>query len=134
RKTGGASMSSTDGSTGGGRDQAKLAAVRAFFDQELMPLASRLKTAGRPMFPTGADPAAASYFKARTKTGMAKEDFVVSGVESPGAFATALGAYWRASRFPEMAALAPSMGKLAERLRGEPEKDEEVSPFIYVMF
>jgi hypothetical protein len=123
-------MSSTDPA----RDQAKLAAVRAFFDKELMPLAAKLKGAGRPMFPAGADPAAATYFKTRAKTTMAKEDFVVNGVESPAAFATSLKAYWQSSRFPEMAVLAPSMGRLAEQLRGEPERDEEVSPFIYVMF
>jgi len=123
-------MSSTDPA----HDQAKLVAVRSFFDKELMPLASKLRAAGRPMFPTAGEPAASTYFKTRAKTAMAKEDFVVNGVESPAAFADGLGAYWRASRFPEMAALSPSMGKLAEQLRGEPEKDDEVSPFIYVMF
>jgi hypothetical protein len=122
-------MSSTDP-----KEQAKAAAIRAFFDGELMPLASRLKAAGRPMFPTGAEPAATTYFKTRTNTTMSKDAFVVKGVESPAAFGEAMRAYWQASKFPEMAALAPTMGKLAEQLRGEPEKDEEVSPFIYVMF
>jgi hypothetical protein len=115
-------------------DAAKLAAVRAFFDQELMPLAARLKGAGRPMFPTAADPSLGTYFKTRTSTTMSREDFVVHGTESPSAFAQAMQAYWQRSRLPEMAALAPTMARLAEQLRGEPEKDEEVSPFIYVMF
>jgi hypothetical protein len=118
-------MSSTD---------PKAAAVRAFFDNELMPLAARLKDAGRPMFPTGADPSAGTYFKTRTKTAMSKEDFVVLGVESPAAFGREMLSHWNLSRFPEMATLAPTMAGLAEQLRGEPEKDEEVSPFIYVMF
>jgi len=115
-------------------DEAKLAAVRAFFDKELMPLAAKLKGAGRPMFPTGAEAAAQTYFKTRTRTTMSREDFVVHGTESPEAFAQAMQSYWQRSRVPEMAALAPTMGKLAGQLRGEPEKDEEVSPFIYVMF
>lgn len=124
-------MSSTDPGTG---DPAKAAAVRAFFDTELMPLADRLKGAGRPMFPVGADPAAPTYFKTRARTAMRREDFVVAGVESPAAFAAAMQAHWTRSPFPEMAALAPTMGRLAELLRGEPEKDEDVSPNIYVMF
>jgi hypothetical protein len=122
-------MSSTDRTAA-----AKAKAVRTFFDKELMPLAQRLEGAGRPMFPTGADPGAATYFKTRVKTTMSREDFVLPGLESPGAFAQAVRDHWQRSKFPEMAALAPSMGKLAEQLRGEPEKDEEVSPFIYVMF
>jgi hypothetical protein len=115
-------------------DQQKVEAIRAFFSKELMPLAQRLKAAGRPNFPTSADPAATTYFKTRTQTTMSKGDFVVIGVESPSAFAQAMQARWQGSAFPEMASLAPTMGKLAELLRGEPEKDEEVSPFIYVMF
>ncbi len=129
-------MSSTEqGANGrGGGDPGKAAAVRAFFDKELMPLAQRLKSAGRPMFPAGAEPALPTYFKTRARTVMTRDDFLVPGVESPAAFAGAMRAHWERSPFPEMAALAPSMGKLAELLRGEPEKDEEVSPFIYVMF
>src|ERR1043166_6808072 len=115
-------------------EKQKQDAVRIFFNKELMPLAQKLKSAGRPMFPTGAEPGAATYFKTRSKTVMSREDFVLRGVESPGAFAAAMKAHWEKSRFPEMTALAPTMGKLAEILRGEPEKDEEVSPFIYVMF
>ena len=115
-------------------DRAKAAAARAFFDKELVPLAQRLKSAGRPMFATAADPALPTYFKTRTRPVMGREDFTVRGVESPAAFAQAMGDYWKRSAFPEMAALAPSMGKLAELLRGTPEQDEEVSPFIYVMF
>lgn len=128
-------MSSTKaGSAGGGPDPSKAAAVRAFFDKELTPLAQRLKDAGRPMFPTGADPSLPTYFKARARTVMSRDDFLAPGVETPAAFAGAMRDYWKRSAFPEMAALAPSMGVLAELLRGEPEKDDEVSPFIYVMF
>lgn len=124
-------MSSTERPT---TDPAKQAAVRAFFDKELMPLAQRLKAAGRPMFPTRADPNATTYFKTRARTVTAREDFTLGGVESPAAFAAAMEAFWKRSAFPEMTALAPSMGRLAEALRGQPEKDEDVSPFIYVMF
>lgn len=115
-------------------EKAKRAAVRAFFDKELMPLATRLKGAGRPMFPTGAEAGKASYFKTRARTAMGREDFIVKGVESPEAFGAAMKGHWEKSAFPEMAALAPSMANLAGLLRGEPESDEEVSPFIYVMF
>jgi hypothetical protein len=113
---------------------AKLAAVRAFFGEELMPLAAKLKGAGRPMFPTGADAAASTYFKTRTNTAMSRADFVVHGTESPEAFVQAMQAYWERSLLPEMAVLAPTMAKLAVQLRGAPEKNDEVSPFMYVMF
>ena len=115
-------------------DRAKAAAVRTFFDRELAPLAQRLKDSGRMMFPTGADPSAPTYFNTRSRTTMAREDFILAGLDSPSAFARVMKQHWAGSGFPEMAALAPSMGRLAEMLRGEPEKDEEVSPFIYVMF
>jgi len=107
-------MNSTDPKP---QDQAKLAAIRAFFNNELMPLAQRLKTAGRPMFPTGAEPSLPTYFKTRTRTTMSRDDFAVPGVESPSAFAQAMQAYWQRSQFPEMAALAPTMARLAEQLR-----------------
>ncbi len=123
-------MSSTDG----GPDPAKARAVREFFDRELMPLAERLKREGRPMFPTHGVIGEASCFKERSKTTMSREDFIVPGVESPEAFAQALEAHWKRSAFPEMAALARTMGTLAGSLRGEPERDEDVSPNIYVMF
>jgi len=121
-------------STEKGADPAKVAAVRAFFDKELMPLAQRLKGAGRPMFPTGGEAGAKTYFKTRTKTTMTREDFAVPGTESPAAFGAAMEAHWKKSAFPEMAALAPTVGTLATLLRGEPEKDDDVSPNIYVMF
>jgi hypothetical protein len=115
-------------------EKQKQDALRIFFNKELMPLARKLKDAGRPMFPTGAEPGAVTYFKTRARTAMSREDFALPGVDSPAAFAGAMKAHWERSKLPEMAALAPTMGKLAEILRGEPEKDEEVSPFIYVMF
>jgi len=115
-------------------DPAKGAAVRAFFDGELMPMAERLKREGRAMFPASANAGAATYFTTRVKTTMSRDDFVVPGVESPAAFGAAMEARWKKSALPEMASLAPTMEKLAGLLRGEPEKDEDVSPNIYVMF
>ena len=115
-------------------EQAKTLAVRAFFDAELMPLAARLKAAGRPMFATVADNALTSYFNVRARTVMRRDDFILKGVESPAAFAQAMRDHWQRSRFPEMASLGATLGALAELMRGEPEKDEEVSPFMYVMF
>ncbi|MEO7653026.1 MAG: hypothetical protein ABIZ80_21400 [Bryobacteraceae bacterium] len=45
-------------------------------------------------------------------------------------FAAAFAAVTR----PELAALAPSLGRLAEELRQQEDERSEVSPFIYVMF
>ena len=115
-------------------EPAKLLAVRDFFDAELMPLAARFKAAGRPLFPTVADHAVTSYFNDRARTVMGRDDFVLTGVESPAAFAQALRDHWQRSPFPEMTGLGASLGTLAELMRGEPEKDDEVSPFMYVMF
>ena len=115
-------------------EQAKTLAVRAFFDAELMPLAARLKAAGRPLFATVADDALPSYFNLRARTVMRRDDFIPKGVESPAAFAHALRDHWQGSPFPEMTGLGASLGALAELLRGEPEKDEAPSPLMYVMF
>ena len=115
-------------------EPAKLVAVRDFFEAELMPLAARLKAAGRPMFATVADDAPTSYFNLRARTVMRRDDFILKGVESPAAFAQALRDHWQRSPFPEMTGLGASLGMLAELMRGEPEKHDEVSPFMYVMF
>ena len=115
-------------------EPAKLRAMRDFFDVELMPLAARFKAAGRPMFATAADNALTSYFNVRARTVMKRADFTLKGVESPEAFAQAMRDHWHRSEFPEMVALGTTLGTLAELLRGEPENDEVVSPFMYVMF
>lgn len=115
-------------------EQAKTRAVRDFFDAELMPLAARFKAAGRPLFPTVADHAAASYFIDRARTVMRRDDFTLKGVESPEAFAQALRDHWQGTQFPEMVSLGATLGTLAELMRGEPEKDEALSPSMYVMF
>ncbi len=121
-------------STESAKAEAKAQAVHDFFDQELMPLATRFKAAGRPLFATAADDAVTSYFSARARTVMGRDDFILKGVGSPAAFAQALRDHWQRSRFPEMVTLGATLGTLAELLRGEPEKDEALSPFMYVMF
>lgn len=115
-------------------EQAKALAVRDFYDKELMPLAARYKATGRPMFATVADNALTSYFNDRARTVMEHDDFILKGVESPTAFAQGMRDHWQHSQFPEMVALGATLGALAELMRGEPEKDEALSPSMYVMF
>jgi hypothetical protein len=41
---------------------------------------------------------------------------------------------WQGQGYPELAALAPDLARLAELLQAGEEPDAEVSPLIYVMF
>jgi len=108
--------------------------IRKFHAQELMPLAERLAKQGKTLFPTGADAKRASYYVKRAKTTMEKADFEVFGPGSIEDFQNALVQLWKQQGLPELAALAPGLAKIAESVYFREERDEEVSPFMYVMF
>jgi hypothetical protein len=100
------------------------ARIRDFFFHQALPAAE-----GQVLFPVIPDPAAATYWELRTVRCMSAVDFELS-CDSGERFADAFAAIAK----PELAALAPALGCLAEQLRETGGQNEEVSPFIYVMF
>ncbi len=60
--------------------------------------------------------------------------FEVAGCNSFDSFEKALTDMWTSQGSPELAALAPTLSKLAKSIYLVEEQSEEVSPFIYVMF
>jgi hypothetical protein len=108
--------------------------VKKFFFGELMPLAAELRARGETFFPLGADPGARTYFTTRDKTTMTARDFEVAGCDAPESFERALIALWNAQGHPALTSLTPTLSRLATSLYQIDEQDEDVSPFIYVMF
>lgn len=111
-------MSSTEHGDGAG-----LSILKLFFEEALP------KAGDKPLFPLAPDRAAGSYWEPRVKQCCKAADMELecgSGAE----FAAAFAAVTR----PELAALAPSIGRLADELRQAEVPEGEVSPFLYVMF
>ncbi len=120
-------MSST--SDGERRDR-----IRRFFEKRLMPAAERVKARRGELFPLHPEPDADTYYRPRSRATMTRRDFELPGLDSPDALGPALARLWEQRDLPELAALATEMAGLASELREVEEADEEVSPFIYVMF
>jgi len=108
--------------------------VDKVFHRELLPLAKKLRDDGKLFFQTCAVPGAGTYYRQREKTVFRKEDFELPGSESCIALEKALSEMWLAQGYLELAVLAPLFAQLAKSLHSIEAKDEEVSPFIYVMF
>lgn len=106
--------------------------VDAFFEQHLLPLAAANCESGREYFPEVPDPSADSYYQPRIKMTMSREDFELPKLEDTEELHTALGKLWHGD--DELQQLAGPVAELATKLREVEDQDDEVSPFIYVMF
>ena len=109
-------MSSTDG-------RAEEAAIR-FFRERLVPAAAALRKRGATLIPDGPDAKAPTYYVARPI-----EESYVFDLSVP--LSDAVQRRWE--DYPELAALAEDLLRLARDLR-QKEESGEVSPFIYAMF
>lgn len=104
------------------------------FENEIVPLAGRLRAQGRELLPAGPDPALGSYYQRRALTTMSRADFEVSGPGSVEDFRAAIMQLWRSQGLSELEPLAPSLARIADAVRLVEEQGDEVSPFVYVMF
>lgn len=109
-------------------------AIDRFFDRELMPLARELKSRGVSFLETSPMPQAPSYYVSRMLPEMRPEDFEWGGADSPNHLEGALVEMWKDPNWQPLAALAPSMARLAQRLRRVEDQPGEVSEFVYVMY
>ena len=109
-------------------------AIDSFFSRELVVLASRMKAEGKSFFPTKGDPSAPSYYINRKKRTMDPDDFESAGCGSLDTLERELTELWKSRGCEELLTLVPSLAALARSLYDVGEQDEEVSPFIYVMY
>jgi hypothetical protein len=109
------------------------AALARFFREHMLPLAERVK-AGGDVFPMRPDARCETYFIERSKRTATKADFETPAMRSPEELAAKLAAMWRERGDPELVELAPQMQTLAAALAKAHQKQDDVSPFIYVMY
>ncbi len=109
------------------------AALAQFFRDKLLPLARRVKARGD-VFPMRPDPTQTSYWIDRPRRSPRRVDFEEPSVRAPEELGAKLAAMWRARGRQDLADLAPQMQRLAADLRRTHNKQDDVSPFVYVMY
>ena len=108
--------------------------IQNFFEQELMLLATELKQQGDIIPWVTLDANVSTYYKARQKTSMSKQDFEIGGHSTLETFAADLTAYWENNDDSKLCKMIPSLTELANVLYFVEEESEKLSPYIYVMF
>lgn len=104
-----------------------------FFDG-LMPLAAKLRldVARTPLIEDSKEQD--TYFQRKANQSASPEDFEAVTYQSVEELKQQLRDLWEKQGFSELAELAPTFARIAELLRPTEKQDEEVSPFLYVMF
>jgi hypothetical protein len=117
------------------RERQEAARIAAFFRERVLPLAARLRSGGRPLFPVAPDPSAATYFTPVPRRRMAPADFLGPSGLAAGTLEEKLRTLWRERGADELAELGPGLARLAAELEQLVEDEgEEISPFVYVMY
>ena len=109
------------------------ASLAQFFREQLLPLAKTMK-AGGDVFPMRPDPGQGTYWIDRARRTPHRMDFEEPSMLTPDELGRKLAAMWRARGDGGLADLARQMQKLAASLRRTHEKQDDVSPFVYVMY
>ena len=108
--------------------------IQHFFEKELMPLAEEIKQHQDIIPWVHLDTEANTYYKKRSKTSMRKQDFEKCGHSTLETFATDLNEFWNNKEDSKLCELVPSLEKLAFELHAVEDQNEEISPYIYIMF
>ncbi len=101
--------------------------LKRFFDKRLVRAAEKMTARGVSFFPLGPEPQADTWYSGPP----AEPKFTSLDVDQCEA---ALRDLWQGQDLPELAELASEMMKLAEHLEVGEEENENVSPFVYVMY
>jgi hypothetical protein len=109
-------------------------AVSRFFEQQLLPLARRLKDDGVKLLDPGPEPGAASYYIKRSQPMMTRADFEQGGLSTPERAQAEMRAAWSTALGHPLAPLAPAVAQLACELRQQQTQSSEVSAFVYAMY
>ena len=108
--------------------------IQHFFEQELMPLTAKIKQQQEIIPWVHLDADAITYYKTRPNTTMSKEDFEIGGHSTLESFAADLTSFWDDNKDYNFCELVPQLVELASELRVDEDQNEEISPYIYVMF
>ena len=108
--------------------------IQHFFEQELMPLTAKIKQQQEIIPWVHLDADAITYYKTRPKTTMSKEDFEIGGHSTLESFAADLTSFWDDNKDYNFCELVPQLVELASELHVDEGQNEEISPYIYVMF
>ena len=100
--------------------------LRAFYAEELVPVAAALRKRGASLLPAAPDGAPSWYDPAPSVPDIVEFE--------PDEFGSELAAMWHAQGNPELAAVAARLSLLSRELEQGVEQREDVSPFMYVMF
>jgi hypothetical protein len=124
--------------TGGGnmswirRDKKEQEIKKVFL--EIIRLSKKIKAQKNELFPIKSDSDAESYYICRQKRSLNPKDFETIDCRSFDDLQDRLHEYWAVHGDDDLISLAPSMKRLAETLYDVHDQDEEISPYIYVMF
>ncbi len=108
--------------------------AKSFFSNVIMPLAVDLKAKDKAFFPLGPDVTSESYFSKPNRSFMKPKDFELPAVDSTEDFLEEISELWKAEGNSELIKLATGLEEIARELAIECEQEEDISPFIYVMF
>jgi len=108
--------------------------IRKLFYKNILNISKRNKQNGKIYFPTKPNPELNSYFKKRKLTSFVNEDFEIEGCSFSGDLEKSFKLLWQSQNNPELCRLAKKFVELAESLHRIEKQEEEISPFIYVMF
>ena len=108
--------------------------IQHFFEQELMPLTAKIKQQQEIIPWVHLDADAITYYKTRSKTTMSKEDFEIGGHSTLESFAADLTSFWEDNKDFNFCEVVPQLVGLASELHVDEGQNEEISPYIYVMF
>ena len=108
--------------------------IQIFFEQELMKLAAEMKQQKDIIPWVALDASAHTYYKTRQKISMSKHDFEIGGHSTLETFAADLTEFWKNNHDSKLCKLVPSLAELANELYVVEDENEEVSPYVYVMF
>ena len=108
--------------------------IQYFFEQELMPLTVKIKQQQEIIPWVHLDADAITYYKTRPKKTMSKKSFEIGGHSKLETFAADLTSFWHDNKDYNFCELVPKLEELACELRVDEDQNEEISPYIYVMF
>lgn len=116
------------------REKMSERAVERYFRRELLPAFAAAGKGAESFFPRRPDGEARSYYVPCGKKSMSAGDFILEGCGSFDKLQQALEELWREQGYPGLARTSGTAAALARRLYHAGSENDEVSPFIYVMF
>ena len=108
--------------------------IRKVFYKYILSISKKNKKSGKIYFATKSMPELNSYFKKREVTSFVNESFEIEGCSFSGDLKKSFTLLWQFQNHPELCQLAKRFVELADSLHRIEKQEEEVSPFIYVMF